>query len=133
SPASDKIGYIYCVAISSTKQIAELAKLIEKYEYTINYTQEIRKSPCNTHIVNEQMVTSVTKTKDLPYQGQVYNIAVEEDESYCLNFCVHNCSLRDNWMDAEWTLQSPYRKHFKYIICPTIDGEPQKAAWINDY
>jgi glycosyltransferase involved in cell wall biosynthesis len=40
---------------------------------------------------------------------------------------------RDRWMSSEWQLMSPFRKYFKYIIMPTVDGEPQRSAWLDDY
>lgn len=41
-------------------------------------------------------------------------------------------SIRDPWMDS-FIQQSPYRKYFKYIHMPTIDGEPQKEEWLASY
>jgi glycosyltransferase involved in cell wall biosynthesis len=41
--------------------------------------------------------------------------------------------IRDIWMSSEFELKSPFRKYFKYIYMPTIDGEPQKQEWISDY
>jgi len=39
---------------------------------------------------------------------------------------------RDPWMN-NYELESPYRKYYKSIWIPTIDGEPQKAEWIDEY
>jgi glycosyltransferase involved in cell wall biosynthesis len=41
-------------------------------------------------------------------------------------------SIRDWWMDA-WIEKSPFRKHFKWITMPTVDGEPQKPEWLDTY
>lgn len=42
------------------------------------------------------------------------------------------CSWRDNWMD-EFLLTSPYRPYFKWAWMATIDGEPQKPEWLDNY
>lgn len=39
----------------------------------------------------------------------------------------------DQWMSSAWQLHSPYREYFKYILCPTIDGLPQRLPWLDDY
>lgn len=41
-------------------------------------------------------------------------------------------TIRDHWMDS-WIAASPYRKYFKWISMPTVDGEPQKQEWIDTY
>ncbi|KKN98933.1 hypothetical protein LCGC14_0141780 [marine sediment metagenome] len=40
--------------------------------------------------------------------------------------------IRDFWMD-EFILRSPFRKNFKFIWMPTIDGEPQRELWLDSY
>lgn len=42
------------------------------------------------------------------------------------------CAIRDWWMD-EFVLRSPFRKNFKFIWMPTIDGEPQRELWLDSY
>lgn len=39
---------------------------------------------------------------------------------------------RDPWQ-CDFINKSPYRKNFKYIHMPTVDGYPQKFEWIDDY
>jgi glycosyltransferase involved in cell wall biosynthesis len=41
-------------------------------------------------------------------------------------------NIADPWM-ASWINDSPYRKRFKYIHMPTVDGQPQKPDWMEDY
>lgn len=42
------------------------------------------------------------------------------------------CGLRDFWMD-EYIQKSPFRDNFIEILMPTIDGEPQKQLWLDNY
>lgn len=42
------------------------------------------------------------------------------------------CSIRDFWMDA-WIDMSPFRRFYKTIMMPTVDGTPQHADWIDLY
>jgi glycosyltransferase involved in cell wall biosynthesis len=41
-------------------------------------------------------------------------------------------AIRDWWMD-EYELKNPFRKNFIHIWMPTVDGDPQKEEWIEDY
>ena len=41
-------------------------------------------------------------------------------------------NIADPWM-ASWINESPYRKYFHYIHMPTVDGQVQKAEWMEDY
>ncbi len=41
-------------------------------------------------------------------------------------------NIADPWM-ASWINESPYRKFFHYIHMPTVDGQVQKAEWVEDY
>ena len=42
------------------------------------------------------------------------------------------CMVRDHWMD-QFVLKTPYRDFFKIIWMPTLDGEPQRLEWLEDY
>lgn len=42
------------------------------------------------------------------------------------------CGIRDWWMD-EFILRSPFRKNFKFMWMPTIDGAPQRELWLDGY
>lgn len=54
-------------------------------------------------------------------------------EDICLDFKPDIVlSIRDHWMD-KFIEDSPFRKYFKWIYCPTIDGEPQRFEWIDTY
>lgn len=41
-------------------------------------------------------------------------------------------SIRDPWMDS-FIYKHPFRKHFKLVHMPTVDGYPQKSEWLQDY
>lgn len=62
----------------------------------------------------------------------VYNFEVEEDNSYVSSVCLHNCDIKDTWMNS-FIDQSPFRKYYKTIIMPTVDGTPQQAEWLDFY
>jgi len=54
-------------------------------------------------------------------------------EDVCIDFQPDIvCGIRDWWMD-EFVLRSPLRKYFKFLWMPTIDGFPQKEAWLDSY
>jgi glycosyltransferase involved in cell wall biosynthesis len=93
----------------------------------------IGKHPYRTHSINNHIVASIRRIRTTDYIGQVYNLEVDQDNSYVLQTCVHNCDIRDQWMSSAWQLKSPYLKYFKYVLMPTVDGEPQKAEWLDDY
>jgi glycosyltransferase involved in cell wall biosynthesis len=40
--------------------------------------------------------------------------------------------VRDYWMSAYQAL-SPLRKHFHWILMPTVDSEPQQESWLDTY
>lgn len=42
------------------------------------------------------------------------------------------CDIRDFWM-LDFQERSPYRKHFKWCIMPTVDAYPQARQWIYTY
>lgn len=84
------------------------------------------------HKVNDYIVTPVRRVRKHNYTGQVYNLSVEEDETYTMQYIVHNCSIADPWMN-NWIFNSPYRDKFKTIFMPTVDGSPQRPEWIEEY
>lgn len=55
---------------------------------------------------------------------EVYNLAVEEDESYVTSFAVHNCSH---------VARSPFRRFFHFSWMPTVDSAPQQIEWIEQF
>jgi len=83
--------------------------------------------------INENyIIVPIRRVRTEPYRGQVYNLEVENDNSYVTGFAVHNCGIRDWWMD-EFVLRSPFRQNFSFIWMPTIDGEPQRELWLDSY
>lgn len=83
-------------------------------------------------IADDYIVAPIRRIRRERYEGQVYNLEVEEDNSYVTGFAVHNCSIRDWWMD-EFIQRSPLRDKFRWIWMPTIDGEPQRSIWLDTY
>jgi len=75
--------------------------------------------------INNHLAMTVRWIKKYKAEKIVYNLEVEDNNTFVTNFIVHNCS--------SFQLKSPFRKYFKYICMPTIDGEPQKPEWISDY
>jgi len=83
--------------------------------------------------INENyIIVPIRRVRTEPYRGQVYNLEVENDNSYVTGFAVHNCGIRDWWMD-EFVLRSPFRQNFSFVWMPTIDGEPQRELWLDSY
>lgn len=64
------------------------------------------------------------------HQAQFGSLKFEEA---CLDFNPDVViDIRDHQM-AEWEDRSPYRKYFKWIWMPMIDGVPQKGEWLDNY
>ncbi len=54
-------------------------------------------------------------------------------EQICLDFKPDIViDIRDPWMSS-WINQSVYRQYFHYMAMPTVDGQPQKLEWLQDY
>lgn len=83
-------------------------------------------------ITKDYIVVPIRRIRKDTYHGQVYNLEVEQDNSYVTGFAVHNCAIRDFWMDS-FILDSPYRDLFKFLWMATIDGEPQRDLWLDYY
>lgn len=83
-------------------------------------------------IEDDYLVVPIRRIRTKTYNGQVYNLEVEKDNSYVTGFAVHNCGIRDWWMD-EFVLRSASRHNFTFIWMPTIDGEPQRELWLDSY
>ena len=68
------------------------------------------------------------------YQNDVYGqFGKTMFEYICLDFKPDVVTMvRDHWMD-QYVLKSPYKKYFKTIWMPTLDGEPQRLEWLDDY
>ncbi len=68
------------------------------------------------------------------YNGSVYGQFGEAVfEKVCLEFKPDIVvDVRDDWMCA-WQLDSPFRKYFKLVWMPTVDGEPQRLEWLDHY
>ena len=68
------------------------------------------------------------------YNSSIYGQFGETVFDYvCEKFRPDICLVwRDFWMDS-FIDKSPYRKYFKWIWCPTVDGEPQKIEWLDEY
>ena len=91
------------------------------------------KSCRTTQIINQQLVSTITKIENISYTGLVYNLQVKDDESYIVNQAsTHNCSGRDPWMDA-YIFRSPFRKFFNFVTMPTYDSSPYGSQWVYDY
>ena len=119
------------VAVSQTEFANQAHSFIEKKEKYITY-ENPKKGGKRTHYVNNQIVASVIRTRKTDYRGQVYNLEIEDDNSYVLQSCVHNCDIRDAWM-MTWQLRSPFRDFVKILWQPTIDSPQQMEDWIADY
>lgn len=86
-----------------------------------------------TQIIDDRLVASIKYVKSDDYFGQVYNLEVEEDNSYVVQqACVHNCDFRDAWM-ISWEAESPFRDYFHWAIMPAVDSLSQDPSWIDCY
>ena len=82
-------------------------------------------------MLNGMCVSRVKRVRRSAYRGQVYNLTVDEDNSYTLlHSCVHNCDFRDPWYQTHIQL-SPLRPFFRYLYIPTVDAVNQKDEWLD--
>lgn len=100
-------------------------------------TLERQESKClhgkRVQFINGYLTSSVRRTRTSSYNGQVYNIEVDKDNSYTLQqACVHNCDWRDYHMMAFEAI-SPYRDFYHWVAMPTVDSIPQRDEWIDTY
>jgi glycosyltransferase involved in cell wall biosynthesis len=121
----------YAINIQTDRYVRIAHDHINKYPLKKMY-QNITKSCSHVHIVNGQMIAPVKRNRSSPYRGQVYNLEVEEDNSYTLQACVHNCQITDAWMQ-HYTHNSVFRPFFKFLTMPTVDDHWQAEEWIEDY
>jgi intein/homing endonuclease/DNA-directed RNA polymerase subunit RPC12/RpoP len=105
----------------------------QKYE-EVNGTVSISiRRPRSTSFVNDHLISSIKRIRKTQYKGQVYNLKVENDESYIVQqSCVHNCDIRDYWM-MSFEEHSPFRPYYHWVIMPTVDSEPQEEEWMCVY
>lgn len=74
-----------------------------------------------------------TEARKVFDSNQVNQFGKFNFEQVCLEFQPDIVvSICDPWM-CSFIEYSPYRKYFKWIYMPTVDGEPQKEEWIRQY
>lgn len=122
---------IFIICIDS--KYAQLLHCIVEKDILLPHKSIIYESDGEGWFENNYFIARVKNIhKKCPYKGQVYNLEVENDNSYVTGFSVHNCGIRDHWMD-EFIERSSLRNNFSWIEQPTIDGEPQKLVWLDSY
>lgn len=110
----------------SARKLHEICK-----KHTNIDTPNAKKPLKRVQHINNYLVASVTRNRSLNYYGQVYNIEVENDNSYIVQqSCVHNCDIRDYWM-LSGEYRSPLRPYYYWSIMPTVDSYPQNEEWIS--
>jgi len=82
---------------------------------------EIKKSK---RIINNNAILTIKDVYKYTRGEDVYNLQIEDDETYVSSFCVHNCSHE---------FYSPFRPYYHHLIMPTVDSEPQNEEWISEY
>lgn len=108
----------------------ELHSIVEKHKEAIGLIDSTTRRPKQTQIINGYMVSAVRNINYSNYNGTVYNLEVDIDNSYHIQgYCVHNCSVRDQWMDT-FIQTSPLRHCYNWIWQPTCDGMPQNPEWL---
>lgn len=109
-----------------------LHKIAHKYD-KIECPDNSKKSCRTTQIINSTLISTIRRIRTIDYHGQVYNLEVEDDNSYIIQgACVHNCSIRDPWMDM-YIRFSPYRPYFYWAHMPTCDSSPQQTSWMETF
>ncbi len=125
-------GNVYMYEINGYGTSAEKLHNVTNKREPIQILKTRKKSSRRTHIINNYLVSSVNKNTTEVYNDYVYNLEVDEDNSYCGLVCYHNCDFRDSWM-LSFEKDSPFRPFFKWYLMPAVDAYPQDDKWINDY
>lgn len=98
------------------------AKSLNGFRILYNNTNEII-VPCK-RIKNGYAYLTVKSVAQKYEEDTVYNLEVENDNSYVSSFTVHNC---------EFAERSPFRDFYKWTIMPTIDSAPLPDRWVYTY
>ena len=123
----------YAVSLNSQFDTKQANKFIQKYEcLDLDTTENIIRQSRRVQILNDSLVSRIRRIRKRNYNGIVYNLEVENDESYVLQSCVHNCTLTDWWMAYFWA-DSALRDRFHWVYMACVDSYPQKWEWINTY
>lgn len=110
----------------------KLHKIIQKHD-NINIPDIGKRNTSRTKILDNYIVATVKRNRSSNYDGQVYNLEVENDNSYVAqHICVHNCAITDYWM-ANWINESPYRKYFNFVWMVPCDSYPQHEDWVDNF
>lgn len=112
----------------------KLHEITNKKENSIGTNLDRNKDRSRIKLLDKNhFVASVKRVrKETNYSGQVYNLTIDEDNSYVAQWCVHNCSFTDYWMH-NFIDSSPFRKLFKTVIMATADAICQQSEWLDFY
>lgn len=81
--------------------------------------------------IEDFMYVKIREIKRESYKGFVYNLEVEEDNTYVyLDTIVHNCDIRDPWV-YDFEERSPAREYFNWVVMPTCDSEPMDDMFVS--
>ena len=74
----------------------KLHQIVKKRINVTGLVINAKKRARMTDIVNNTIISKITKIEQEDYDGDVYNLGVEDDNSYGINHAVlHNCGMRD--------------------------------------
>jgi GT2 family glycosyltransferase/intein/homing endonuclease len=121
-------------------------KVLDAYSVTVSlnnapdlfkffgYEAKTSKKPSNACIFDERYAyLPVKKIEKIPYQGKVFNLEVEEDNSYIAeNLVVHNCITS---IEAGWSKNAILASHHAGLITTVKDGGTliQGDAYTKEY
>lgn len=110
----------------------DLHDIVNKYE-PIKLHHNSKNKSCRIQKINNYLTAVVSRTRTKQYNGQVYNLEVENDNSYIVEqCCVHNCDIRDAW-HSQHEISSPFRPFYNLVWMPAVDAEPQQDEWLSWY
>jgi intein/homing endonuclease len=140
------------IIVSSQDSKKTLSNILKENLFWFDVSPAKRKRDTGKRIVSNDdfIVMKIKKLETIQHEGKVYNISVEEDESYCTeNFMVHNClPLAEAAVSGlpviatGWSAHTEYLNKGKYIKVDynLIDVHPsridnnifiQGAKWAN--
>ena len=94
-------------------------KFVKLFDFGLFSKLEHRK------IIDNNIIMRIRSIEEKTVENiDVFYLEIEGSHTYVSNFLVHNC-------DHE--IKSPFRDKYKLFWMPTVDGEPQRLQWLDDY
>lgn len=115
------------------KRLHEIIKKFQNFSFSYKEDEHVKNSYMSSNIDDKYFITKIKRIRTSEYEGIVYNLEVENDNSYVVEqACVHNCSISDPWMSG-WIGRHFWKKFYNFIWMPTLDAAGLSKDWLYDF